>query len=157
MARYVILAFDDNKEADAFIAAVERANETGNNHVFYTTPHSTLPNEYGMTGLVKAFVRGVYMRPTQFCSCADKTKGGYTRGKKWGIWVHSTCGLPTKAWATGDHWYAAMGRNLLPPSPQAPEWRGDGVAHHRFDPVTKQYVHVETGEPWDGKRSNAIS
>lgn len=155
MARYVILAIEDNQVADALIGAIGR----GGGHVLITTP-TPLGDEGKQTfqiGPLKGvFVRGLYMKPTQFCACADKS-GGYTRGKKYGLWVHSKCLKPTRAWALGDHWYASMGKNLLPPSELAPEWRGDGVAHHRWDPVTKQHVHVETGVPWDGSKSNAVS
>jgi hypothetical protein len=156
MARYVLLAFDSNAEADAFIAAVDR-NTRERGQIFYTVPVAgqdemkihTLPDTVD--------VRGLYMRPTQFCDCEASVMSAkdsaFTRGKKFGMWVHNKCGKPTKAWATGDHWFGAIGRNLLPVSATAPEWRGEGVAHHRWDPARQLYVHVETGKPWTGERS----
>lgn len=146
MARYVLLAFDNNKEADEFINAV--GIEGG---IFFVGADTHFKN----INPEKTFVRGLWARPTQFCECggSGKMRQGYARGAKFGWWVHNACGKPTKGWANGDHYYPALGKNLLPVSKEAPEWRGEGVANHRFDETTKQYIHVETGEVWDPQKS----
>lgn len=155
MARYVILSFDNNAEADAFITAVESNRTSSASQVFFTVPDVSEVQEFRVVHLpATTFVRGLYMRPTQFCQCEGAYKGPFARGQKYGLWVHATCGKPTRAWAAGDHWYSSMGKNLLPPSPEAPEWRGEGIAHHRWDETSKQWLHVITGEPWNPKGSN---
>jgi len=153
MARYVILSFEDNNEAELFIAAVERNQAGHHGHVLMAVPHPTLEDQFGVHGLSEnVFVRGLYMKPTTFCTCAPSQRvDGYTRGKKFGLWVHAGCGKPARAWAEGNAWYAAIGKNLLPVSPQAPEWRGEGVQGHKWDEEKKQWISVTTGEPWTGK------
>jgi len=152
MARYVILSFDDNSEADAFVAAVEQRLGV----IFGKTPADKIGEVvFEPLNLERVFVRGLYMKPTIFCTCNKEGKWGrndsWKRGTKFGLWVHNVCGKPSQAWAKGDHWYASLGKNLLPVSTQAPEWRGEGVSGHRFDQETKQWINVETGKVWDGK------
>lgn len=145
MARYVVVSFEDNKEADAFIAAIEHPG-------FIIMGQAVDPTSSEATFQAlseKVFVRGLYMQPTQFCECAEV--GPWTRGSKYGLWVHTVCKKPSKKWARGDHWFASLGKNLLPVSEEAPEWRGEGVSGHRFDAETKQWINVETGVPWGGK------
>jgi hypothetical protein len=98
MPRYVLVHFDDNEKAKSF---VERVNGdyiavAGSNRGF--------------------FVRAVWAVPTKYCEC---TRGRdkmwpFTRGLRSGWWLHADCGRPTKAWATGVGWFAAIGRNILP-------------------------------------------
>lgn len=98
MARYVLVEFDDNAKAKAF---VEKVN-----------------GEYGMPqNPERGFrVRAVWGKPTKFCDCIGARKGmfPYFRAPKSGWWVHSDCGRPNKHWARGNHWFAALGNNLLP-------------------------------------------
>lgn len=116
MARYVLLAFDDNEKADEFVEACQETGIVGANAYEMGTLTHFAPE-----------VRAVYQMPTKFCDCTVGKGGrGFTRGKKYGWWVHSTCGKPTRAWARGEHWFTALGRNLLERTPQAPEYRGDG-------------------------------
>jgi hypothetical protein len=78
VARYVLIEFDDNKEADNFVKML--------------TPDVELeePEEYDFKGSMR--VRAVFFKPTQFCEC----KSGLTasRGKKFGLNVHEKCGKP---------------------------------------------------------------
>lgn len=146
MARYVVMSFKDNEEAERFVAAVARGA------VFLGTPDGEGDDHYGPLS-EGALARAMYMQPTQFCSCGTPAKGdaGFTRGTKYGLWVHSACGKPTKLWAQGDRWYTSLGKNLLPIDAQRPEWRGEGVYMHRWDPATSRWVHVITGEVWNGE------
>jgi hypothetical protein len=117
MAKYVLLSFDDDKLADEFVQqftddVVERA-------------------KYERTGIY-AYVRGVYKKPTKFCTCVGIKKRGFTRGKKYGWWVCDQCKKPTVGWGRGDHWFLALGKNLLPVGGNAPEYRGDGVFARHF-------------------------
>lgn len=98
MARYVLLEFDDNAAAQKFVAKVN-----GEYHA--------VDSDFS-TRRVKA----VWGKPTKFCECVRGTKGAnpFYRAKKSGWWVHYPCGRPTKMWAKGNHWFSAIGRNLLP-------------------------------------------
>jgi len=118
MARYVLLAFDDDTKADEFVQACQ---ETG--------VVAAVSNEDASLKHFAPTVRAVYQKPTMFCTCVGggKQGKGFTRGKKHGWWVHSGCGKPTKAWADGEHWFVALGVNKLPKSPEASEYRGDHV------------------------------
>jgi hypothetical protein len=105
VAKYVLLQFDDDKDADAFVGETQQEGLLVG------------------TRWPRVLVRAVYKKPTQFCKCTSE-KPGYSRGKKFGWWVHAACGKPREAWARGDHWYDALGNNLLPLSDEAPEYRG---------------------------------
>jgi hypothetical protein len=68
-------------------------------------------------------LRGVWKVPTQFCDPSDgHAQGGgklafsYTRGQKYGWWVHTKCGRPSRDWGQGGNWDYALGTNLLPQS-----------------------------------------
>jgi hypothetical protein len=98
MARYVLLTFEDNSEADKFVAAI------GGKSVFYATEGT-----YEMINQVS--VRAVWMKPTKFCDC-EKPGNNSVRGEKWGLYVHRACGKPKKgAWQHP--------RNLYSPVPSA--------------------------------------
>lgn len=113
MAKYVLLEFGDDEEADEFC---QRFTEDVEERA-----------KYQRVGIY-AFVRAVYKKPTKFCECkGDMRKRAFTRGRKYGWWVCTKCGKPTAAWGRGDHWFLALGRNLLPVDDGATEYRGDGV------------------------------
>jgi hypothetical protein len=84
MARYVVLHFDDNEEAEQLVNL-----------------YPSLYQEGKVVALSPA--------PTKFCedpfSQHGNKKAGYFRGKKYGWWVCSVCGLPTPAWGES---YAAV-------------------------------------------------
>lgn len=111
MAKYILLSFDNDKDAEEFVQAMQKQDTSGRPFI----PEGVA-------------VRGVWKKPTQFCDCALRgrnTKGrAWTRGKKFGWWVCTVCHKPSQAWAKGDAWYTALGTNLLPKSEGAPEWRG---------------------------------
>lgn len=96
MARYVVLYFENNDEAEAFAT--------------YSSVRDILSTIYApeIVALVPA--------PTLFCECSIRggTKGrGFFKGQKYGWWVCAKCGKPTEAWGT---YYAAVvsaGNNLL--------------------------------------------
>lgn len=115
MAKYILLAFDDNDKAEAFVTACQDTGILG-----------VVSNEDASMRHFAPTVRAVYQMPTKFCDCTEGKNKKFSRGKKYGWWVHAACGKPTKAWAHGSHWYTALGNNLLPKTPQAPEYRGDG-------------------------------
>lgn len=97
MPRRVLVEFDDNDAAKKF---VERVNGV------YGQP--TNDRDFRITA--------VWAVPTKFCEC----EGGrdkmfpFSRGVKSGWWLHVDCGRPTRRWAIGNHWFASIGRNLLP-------------------------------------------
>jgi len=70
MAKYVLLEFMDDTEADSFAAAIVDSGEA-----------SSLT------------VRGIFKKPTQFCSCVPMEKTS-VRGAKWGWWICKKCGKP---------------------------------------------------------------
>jgi hypothetical protein len=112
MARYVLLKFDDNDDASEALVTIQR-----NGHI------------RGELSNLQCVVRGVWACPTKYCECGT-AKPGYTRGRKYGWWVHAACGKPTKGWANGEIWYTALGTNLLPICDDAPENRGPGHKQH---------------------------
>ena len=75
MAKYAILQFDNDEEADAFIGTLQ-------------------------TSLVTATtirVVAVYKKPTLFCECENPSERSI-RGAKWGWWLckNTGCGKPKK-------------------------------------------------------------
>lgn len=123
MAKYVLVAFEDDARADEFVRRFtedveENARDTRSN--------------------IYAYVRGMWKKPTKFCECSISGVGikkrGFTRGRKYGWWVCSQCKRPTVGFGRGDHWFLALGRNLLPVDNRAPEYRGDGVFARHFKP-----------------------
>ena len=104
----VVLEFEDEVEAKKFVGY-------GLNHgISMATgdwPEDDTPIDLN--------VIAVFKRPTKFCDASDghrsgrKTYQGWTRGKKYGWWVHVRCGKPKAPWTEGAQWYA-MGTNLLP-------------------------------------------
>src|SRR3954469_2637252 len=106
MARFVLLQFDDDQEAEDFVkeGALRYTTKWGD-------PSDTVPFDYK--------VWGVYQKPTRFCDCdgsGKKTMIGFTRGKKYGWWIHAKCMKPTAKWASGRQWFTVLGANLLPRS-----------------------------------------
>lgn len=124
MAKYVLLAFDNDDEADKFVEATQQRQGVLNDNDCPCYPEDGAH--------IKADVRGVYRKPTKFCSCTSYKHRGFRRGTKYGWWVCAQCGKPTIGWGRGDHWFLALGKNLLPVSNTAPEYRGDGVFARHF-------------------------
>jgi len=91
MAKYVVVEFANDEEADAFAATLADAGAA-----------SSLS------------VKGVFKKPTQFCTCPPSDKS--VRGKKYGWWVHKDCGKPKRG-----QWQHA--RNLLDPVDLHPRQR----------------------------------
>jgi hypothetical protein len=144
MARYVLLAVNDDTAADELVEAVTRQ---GGFFFLGKDGHFRTANIVDDPDTTNIFVRGMWQKPTKFCDCTGVDKS-FTRSKKYSWWVHSKCGKPTELWASGEHFFYSLGRNLLPVSEQAPEWRGEGVHGHNWNPETKQWEHHATGEPW---------
>jgi hypothetical protein len=140
MARYILLAFDSDAEADAFANAA-----TIEGGIFYLKPDTHFAN----VDTKKVTVRGVWQKATKFCECGTAPGDSYIRGKTHGWWVHRKCMRPTAAWARGDHYFLSLGVNKLPVSRAAPEWRGTGVYGHNLDKERNVWVHAETGEDYD--------
>lgn len=77
MAMYVLLSFDDDDDAKAFV------EDQLAGHSFRTE-----------------VVEGIYKKPTQFCDRTDTIHGshrviGWTKGQKWGWWVCAICKKPS--------------------------------------------------------------
>lgn len=114
MAKYVLLQFDDEADADGIIHEIlsHRPNADG---------ISVEPGQF-----YQCTLRAVFKKPTKFCECTNVKKRGFTRGQKYGWWVCDQCKKPTQGWARLELAYQVFGKNLLPPSEDAPEYRGDG-------------------------------
>lgn len=103
MAYYVLLSFEDDEAAKTLVEDM------------ILGPQYAPALEGG-----KAEVKAVFRKPTKFCDPSDGHRGSgkftfaATRGRKYGWWVCSKCGKPSKEWAKGDRWYTALGTNLLP-------------------------------------------
>jgi hypothetical protein len=106
MARFVLLQFDDDQEAEDFAEMALKQHG-----VIYDS------REYIVCAGAKIW--GIYQKPTKFCDCdgsGKKTMIGFTRGKKYGWWIHAKCMKPTAKWASGRQWFTVLGANLLPRS-----------------------------------------
>lgn len=82
MARAVVLFFENNQDAEAYIA----------HESFLRNTYEFAPDE----------IVGVYPVPTMFCDPSDpihkgkgKTGRGYTKGLKYGWWVCAVCKKPS--------------------------------------------------------------
>lgn len=103
MAVHVLLSFEDEELAKEFVAA--------------NVPGSPTDNINFAAHLDGARVCGVWKRPSVFCECPGGIgkQEGYTRGRKYGWWVHNKCGKPSKVKISASPWEIALGTNLLPP------------------------------------------
>lgn len=121
MPRYVLVRFEDNDKAKKFVEKVNR--------YWGFNPD----NERDFS------VRAVWAIPTKYCECTRSSNKmwSFSRGLKSGWWLHTDCGRPTRAWATGVHWFGMIGRNILPynndPVPQ-----GWGLPNPATDPKTRE-------------------
>jgi hypothetical protein len=143
VARYIVLAVDDNADAQKLVDMIEKWKYV---EVVYEVPE-TSAGETSTTKYVDLTVRAMYAKPTLFCEMrASHSKHGFSRGKKFGWMVCAApgCGRPTKAWATGDGWFANLGTNLLPVSEERPEYRGFGMKGHHWD--GQAWVQDKPGE-----------
>ena len=122
MARYLLLAIDDNADAARLVRQIKQWRGI----YIAGDPENEVE---GSEQLVPVTVRAVFAKPDKFCDCA-RGKGTFTRGTKLGWWVCAICKKPSKLWANGDMWYLAIGVNMLPISESAPEWRGPNHAKH---------------------------
>jgi hypothetical protein len=154
MAKYVLLSFDNDGDADNFVDQFQQGR------VMIPVPHRKLEGQYSVVsnGSLEGqadidgkhhhnFVRGVYKKPTIFhdSSCKAGKNTGFTRGKKYGWMVCAACGKPTQGWAKGDGWFSALGTNLLPLSQEAPEYRGIGKPGCFWNDDTKQWEPYSEG------------
>jgi hypothetical protein len=71
MAKYLLLEFDRDEDAEAFASTLEADN---------TTIHAV----------------GMYKKPTLFCDCTDSGEKSVF-GSKWGWFVHKVCGRPRRS------------------------------------------------------------
>jgi hypothetical protein len=96
MARFILLEFANDTEAEDFAGAVLSTK---------------LESSWKTMKLW-----GIFQKPTKFCECVGgrKTASGYTRGIKYGWWVCAKCKKPTAKWASGRQWFSVVGTNLLP-------------------------------------------
>jgi hypothetical protein len=144
MAKYVLLAFEEDNDADRFVL------NFGRNAIFQAIDViDDVHHGYEYVGVrAKSRVRGVYKCPTLFHNSADCKGDSFARGPKWGWMVCTKCGKPTKGWAEGDGWFTALGTNLLPVTEEAPEYRGFGVSGHYWDASKKAYIpYVSDAKP----------
>ena len=65
MAKYLVVQFDNDAEADAFAATIQATEGT-------------------------IAIAGIFKKPTQFCDCSGELK--FKRGEQWGWWIHPACG-----------------------------------------------------------------
>lgn len=140
MAKYVLLQFNDDAQADRLIAALQEWPEAIDVSGEIT---ATEPEWYRVVGVQ---LRGIFKLPTKFCECTNLKRRGFTRGKKYGWWVCDQCRRPTKAWGRLEGIYQFLGFNLLPKDDNAPEYRGDG----NWIPHNANSGRTSTQPPTDG-------
>lgn len=121
MARYVLVEFDDNDEADNFVQILNGGDFDG--HTATASPGSMR-------------VRAVWFKPTKFCDCKD-ISNGEGRGKKYGMWAHKTCGKPRKG-------VCQHPRNLLEPADMPVKYRAEYLGI--YEPSERGGLAFERGE-----------
>lgn len=96
MAVYVLMSFNDEDQAHEFV-------------------RDTIA---GMDVPCSGDICGIWKKPTKFCECTGgggKFAHAFTRGKKYGWWVHTKCGKPSRVKKiSACEWEQALGSNLLP-------------------------------------------
>lgn len=105
MARYVVLSFDSNEDAEDFVEKqilTKRGLEERGDELAKHLPE----------------VEALIAKPTLFCEQPNahrkgKTSSGWTQGKKYKWWVCGVCKKPTRLW--GEHMGSVISqsRNLL--------------------------------------------
>jgi hypothetical protein len=116
MVMSVLVEFADDAKAKAFVEKINGAYEA-------------LPEDPPR----KIRAVGIWKIPTKHCECSTQgvkmNISGYTRGKKYGWWVHNICGRPSRFWTkardVGLLW-DGLGRNLLPGAPKVGSPSGSG-------------------------------
>lgn len=99
MARYVVLSFEDNDEAELFVDATI--------------------NDEAYTLSVSTSVLGVYAQPTQFCDFMHpkvKRNQAWSFGKKFGWMICTTCNKPSGKGLPPDRLFKVVlrtAKNLL--------------------------------------------
>src|SRR5690242_15312361 len=109
MAKYVLVSFANDADADAFVTSCQQGRTLFARQVA-EVQDSTEYKVLNFTDL-SSYVRGVYKQPTQFHDpsvCKAGKNVGFTRGTKYGWLVCAQCGKPTGGWAKGDSWYSAL-------------------------------------------------
>jgi hypothetical protein len=104
MARLVILEFEDNDAAERFTQSMNNRLGPG------SLPQASVAMAY-------ADVIAVFAKPTKFCECPASTKkslSSFGKSKKYGWYVHRTCGKPTARWAANLNWVLSLAKNLYP-------------------------------------------
>jgi hypothetical protein len=79
LAKYLVLSFEDDADADEAIRLIQQAG--------------CIPNSGSEPACT---VLAVYKKPTKFCKCTSIKKRGWTRGKKYGWWVCDQCKKPSE-------------------------------------------------------------
>lgn len=87
MARYVILRFEDNGQAEAFIKSVQQ------NDVFFSHKNEDGTGSYGYIDKVRPV--GLFAGPTLYCECPPHSETD-ARSQKYGWWVHRKCSKPRR-------------------------------------------------------------
>lgn len=91
MARYVVIEFPDNEDAEEFIRRTNDLNEDARKEKLS----------------FRRRIVGVFVKPGKTCECLDRNKANYgdknwphatiARGEKFGWWVCSRCNRPRAA------------------------------------------------------------
>jgi hypothetical protein len=122
MARYILLKVEDNAEAAALVRQIMKHKGV------YVDPNPEGENVVeGLEQFVPVLVRAVW-NVYDYCKC--ETKKAWSQGKVSGLWVCATCKKPSYSHVMGNGWTTTHGRNLLPISETAPEWRGPSDRTH---------------------------
>lgn len=74
MAKYVLVQFSSDEDADGFIKTLDAG-------------HDTVPDQIRMK------VVGAFKKPTLFCECTTPSERS-KRGAKWAWWLCTVCGKP---------------------------------------------------------------
>lgn len=92
MAKYVLVEFDEDKDAEGFMKSLERGS------VFVEYEHNGPVEDargYGYIPRDKARTKALFQKPTKFCECKRPSEK-QPIGKKYGIRVCTKCMYPIR-------------------------------------------------------------
>lgn len=115
MARYVVLSFDEDKLANTFVDDWEDALEGMKERGEEGWPRVLTPVQ---ENAIPAEIIAMTIKPTMFCDSGDghrgkKTDSGWTKGKKWGLWICGKCMKPSRRWGSSYKAVIGSAKNLL--------------------------------------------
>lgn len=105
MARHIVVSFEDNNDAEQFIAALKTEGA-----VFFQDDKQHFKN----INTEKTSILGVFAKPTKFCQCPYTEDMKTVRSANYGWYIHNVCNMPIPG-----HYQSALKNLMNPPDMDA--------------------------------------